>query len=71
MYTEKLCHPVDYYSRELIGAPLTDDMHFRCQRRLAVFIRTCALVEGTSPSAVIRRLLHKAAASDGYDPDGA
>ena len=60
-----------YYERERIGAPLTDEMYFRCQKRLAVWIRTCALIEETSPSAVVRRLLHVAAEIEGYDPDGA
>jgi hypothetical protein len=46
-------------------------MYFRCQKRLAVWIRTCALIEETSPSAVVRRLLHVAAEIEGYDPDGA
>lgn len=62
---------LDYYERERIGAPLAAEFYFRCQQRLAVFIRTLALIEGTSPSAVIRRLLHEAAASEGYDPNGA
>jgi len=62
---------LDYYERERYGAPLTDEMYFRCQKRLAVFIRTCAIVEGSSPSGVIRRLLHVAAQIEGYDPDGA
>jgi hypothetical protein len=46
-------------------------MYFRLQKRLAVWVRTCALLEGTTPSAVVRRLLHVAAEIEGFDPDGA
>jgi hypothetical protein len=62
---------LSYYERERIGAPLTDEMYFRLQKRLAVWVRTCALLEGTTPSAVARRLLHVAAEIEGFDPDGA
>ena len=61
---------VDYYQREKLGAPLADQMTFRVQKRLAVFIRTVALTEGRDPAQLIRRMLHEACQEIGYDPDG-
>ena len=61
---------LDYYQREKIGAPLADQMTFRCQKRLAIFIRTVALTEGRDPAQLIRRMLHEACQKIGYDPDG-
>ena len=61
---------MDYYEREKIGAGLTDQMTFRVQKRLAVFIRTVALTEGRDPAQIIRRMLHEACQEIGYDPDG-
>ena len=60
-----------FAQHKYMNAPLTEMVHVRFSRSLVVFIRTCALVEGTSPSAVIRKLLHQATASEGYDPNGA
>ena len=61
---------MDYYEREKIGAGLTDQMTFRVQKRLAVFIRTVALTEGRDPAQLIRRLLHAGCEQIGHNPDG-
>ena len=61
---------LDYYQREKLGAPLSDQMTFRVQKRLAVFIRTVALTEGRDPAQLICRMLHEACQEIGYDPDG-
>ena len=61
---------MDYYEREKLGAGLTDQMTFRVQKRLAVFIRTVSLTEGRDTAQIIRRMLHEACQEIGYDPDG-
>ena len=61
---------LNYYQREKLGAPLSDQMTFRVQKRLAVFIRTVALTEGRDPAQLIRRILHEACQEIGYNPDG-
>ena len=61
----------EFNRREVVGAPLVDAMHIRLPRRLHVFIKTLALMEGTDPSKVARRLLTIAAVeTEGYDVDG-
>ena len=61
---------LDYYQREKLGTPLSDQMTFRVQKRLAVFLRTVALTEGREPAQLIRRTLQEACQEIGYDPDG-
>ena len=61
---------MDYYEREKLGAGLTNQMTFRVQKRLAVFIRTVSLTEGRDPAQLIRRLLHEGCEKIGYNPDG-
>ena len=61
---------MDYYEREKLGAGLTDQMTFRVQKRLAVFIRTVSLTEVRDPAQLIRRLLHEGCEKLGYNPDG-
>ncbi len=58
--------PSEYHRLEPLGAPLRITMTFMCQQELAVYLKTCGLVEGVSAGAVIRRLLHKAAKQEGY-----
>ena len=45
-------------------------MHIRMPRRLVVFIKTLALVEGSDSSKIARRFLTISAVEEGYDPDG-
>ena len=60
-----------YYMEEVRGAPVTDHMNFRCQKRLAVWLRTQAMIENRDMSMIIRRLVTIAAEMEGYDPHGA
>ena len=60
-----------YYMEEVRGAPVTDHLNFRCQKRLAVWLRTQAMIENRDVSAIIRRLVNISAAAEGYDPHGA
>ncbi len=62
---------VSYYRSEIYGSPIVDHMNFRCQKRLAVFLRTQAMLENRDVSMIIRRYLHWAASQEGYDKDGA
>ena len=59
-----------YYEKEVRGAPVTDHMNFRCQKRLAVWLRTQAMIENRDVSMIIRRLITIAAEMEGYDPHG-
>ena len=59
-----------YYMKEVRGAPVTDHMNFRCQKRLAVWLRTQAMIENRDVSMIIRRLITIAAEMEGYDPHG-
>lgn len=60
----------EFSKRDIGGAIYTDAMHIRMPKRLAVFIRTLALVEGSDPSKITRRFLTNGAVEEGYDPDG-
>ena len=60
-----------YYRSEILGSPIIDHINFRCQKRLAVFLRTQALLENRDVSMIIRRYLHWAASQEGYKQDGA
>ena len=64
----------EYYRSEYFGAPLSaehvDHMNFRCQKNLATWIRITAMTENRDRSMVIRRLLHWAAAQEGFDKNG-
>ena len=59
-----------YYMEEVRGAPLTDHLNFRCQKRLATWLRTQAAIENRDVSMIIRRLITIAAQMEGYDPNG-
>ena len=59
-----------YYEKEVRGAPITDHLNFRCQKRLAIWLRTQSMIENRDLSMVIRRLITVAAMAEGYDPDG-
>ena len=59
-----------YYEKELRGAPITDHLNFRCQKRLAIWLRTQSMIENRDLSMVVRRLITVAAMAEGYDPDG-
>ena len=54
----------------LPAATHTDAMHIRMPKRLAVFIKTLALIEGSDSSKIARRFLTISAVQEGYDPDG-
>ena len=60
-----------YYQDELKGAPIESHMNFRCQKRLATWLRTQAAIENRDVSMIIRRLVNWAASQEGYDKDGA
>ena len=49
---------------------MVDFIGFRIQKRLGMFLRMKALIEGRDHSAVIRRMLTQQAIEEGYDPDG-
>ena len=59
-----------YYMEEVQGAAVTDHMNFRCQKRLAVWLRTQAMIENRDVSTIIRRLITISASQEGYDPNG-
>jgi len=59
-----------YYQDELKGAPIESHMNFRCQKRLATWLRTQAAIENRDVSMIIRRLVNWAASQEGYDKDG-
>ena len=59
-----------YYEKEIRGAPIIDHLNFRCQKRLAIWLRTQSMIENRDLSMVIRRLITVAAMAEGYDPDG-
>ena len=68
--TNKPLNKDEYYRRETFGAPLVDTICFRCPKRLGVFLRTQAIIEGKGASAVIRRMVTQQCQVEGYDPDG-
>ena len=59
-----------YYQEELQGAPIESHMNFRCQKRLATWLRTQAAIENRDVSMIIRRLVNWAASQEGYDKNG-
>ena len=59
-----------YYEKEVRGAPITDHLNFRCQKRLAIWLRTQAMIENRDVSMIIRRLITISASQEGYDPNG-
>ena len=60
-----------FYEKEIRGPAITDHLNFRCQKRLAVWLRTQAMIENRDMSMIIRRLVTIAAEMEGYDPHGA
>ena len=59
-----------FYEQEIKGAAITDHLNFRCQKRLAVWLRTQGMIENRDLSMIIRRLVTIAASMEGYDPNG-
>ena len=59
-----------FNKRDIEGARHTDAMHIRMPRRLVMFIKTLAMVEGSDSSEVARRFLTIQAVEEGYDADG-
>ena len=59
-----------YYEDELKGSPIESHMNFRCQKRLATWLRTQAAIENRDVSMIIRRLVNWAASQEGYDKNG-
>ena len=57
-----------FYEQDIRGAKITDHMNFRCGKRLAVWLRTQAMIENRDVSTIIRRLITVSAALEGYDP---
>ena len=55
---------------EYRSAPLVDVMNCRLPKRLAVFLKTSALVDGVSEAVVMRYALTQWAIQQGYDPNG-
>ena len=60
----------EFDRRDVGGAIHTDAMHIRMPKRLAVFIKTLALIEGSDASKIARRFLTIQAVEEGYDADG-
>ena len=60
----------EFSRRDVAGAIHTDAMHIRMPKRLAVFIKTLVLIEGSDSSKIARRFLTLSAVEEGYDPDG-
>lgn len=60
----------EFNRRDIGGAISTDSMHIRMPKRLAVFIRTLALIDGSDSSKIARRFMTNGAMEKGYDPDG-
>ena len=60
-----------YYEKEIRGAQINQHLNFRCQKSLAVWLRTQAMIENRDMSMIIRRLVTIAAEMEGYDPHGA
>ena len=59
-----------YYEDELKGAAIVEHLNFRCQKRLATWLRTQAAIENRDVSMIIRRLVNWAASQEGYDKNG-
>ncbi len=60
----------EFNRRDTAGALHTDAMHIRMPKRLAIFIKTLALIEGSDPSKIARRVLTQSAMEEGYGPNG-
>ena len=58
---------LEFYRSEYKGAPFVEFVGFRCTKPLRVFLETKAMIEGRDRSAIIRRLLTKAAEEEGFD----
>tara|TARA_B100001057_G_C22525846_1_gene823777 strand:+ start:124 stop:333 length:210 start_codon:yes stop_codon:yes gene_type:complete len=59
-----------YYKSEYQGAPLVEFIGFRSTAPLAQWIKMQAAIEARDYSAIIRRLIVKAAKEEGFDPSG-
>ena len=59
-----------YYEKEIRGAQINQHLNFRCQKSLAVWLRTQAMIENRDVSMIIRRLVNWAASQEGYDKNG-
>ena len=59
-----------FYDSEFKGAPLAALLAFRCTLPLATWLKSKGMEEKKEYTAVIRRLLIKAAKEEGFDPNG-
>ena len=57
----------EFYKNEYIGAPLSKMLSFRCTEILHAWLISKGLEEGREYSAVIRRLVIKAASEEGFN----
>ena len=65
MMTEE--EKLEFYQSEYRGAPFVEFVGFRCTKPLQQFLETKAMEEGRDRSAIIRRLLTKAAVEEGFN----
>lgn len=56
----------EFAQQEYMGAPLTEMVHVRISKPLAVFLKATALSEGLSESTVVRFACQQWASSEGY-----
>ena len=61
---------LEFYKQEYNGAPLAEMLSFRCTKLIATWLKTKGMEEGRDYSAVIRRLVTKAASEEGFSKDG-
>ena len=65
MMTEE--EKLEFYQSEYRGAPFVEFVGFRCTKTLQTWLEDRAMKEGRDRSAIIRRLLTKAAEEEGFD----
>ena len=61
---------LEFYKNEYIGAPLSKMLSFRCTAILHAWLMSKGMEEKREYSAVIRRLVIKAAQEEGFDRNG-
>ena len=61
----------DFAQAEYRGAPLVNQLNCRLPKRLSVFLRTAALIDGVPESTLVRYALTRWAEAQGYDSNGA
>ena len=57
---------LEFYQSEYRGAPFVEFIGFRCTKPLQTWLEDRAMKEGRDRSAIIRRLLTKAAEEEGF-----